>query len=216
MFSDILFDLDGTLTDPREGITKCVQSALSQMGIEEPDRSRLEHFIGPPLRTEFMRCYGFTAEQAETATAAYRVRFAERGWRENLLLDGVPELLDALKRSGRRLAVASSKPGVFVDKILELFELTRYFDAVAGATLDGAVSTKHEVVERALHMLHTTDRACAVLVGDRKHDVAGAKESGIASIGVTFGFGGREELCAAGADWVVDSMQELQGLLLRG
>ena len=215
MFSYILFDLDGTLTDPREGITKSVRYALDKMGIHESDLTALEHFIGPPLYDEFMRCYGFDDAQAKQAVAFYRERFSAVGWRENILFDGVADLLQALRDAGKKVAIASSKPTVFVERILHLFEIDRFFDAVSGATLDGTIGTKSQVVEQALDMLQVADRDAAVLVGDRMHDAEGARENGIPCVGVTFGFGGLQELHAAGADVIVSSMKELQEVLLR-
>nr|WP_297172703.1 HAD hydrolase-like protein [uncultured Agathobaculum sp.] len=214
MFDYVLFDLDGTLTDPREGITKSVQYALRKMGICEFDLTSLEHFIGPPLLDEFIRCYSFDEEQAVRAVQYYRERFSDVGWRENILLDGVPSLLRSLKKVGKRMAIASSKPAVFVERILRLFEIEMLFDAVSGATLDGIVSSKAQVVARALDMLDVTDGNRAVLVGDRLHDVEGAHANGVRCIGVTFGFGGRQELQNAGADKIVSTMQELETALL--
>ena len=214
MYQYILFDLDGTLTDSREGITKSVQYALDQIGIHEPDLTSLEHFIGPPLYDEFIRCYGFSPEVAKTAVAAYRERYNDIGWKENLLFDGIPAVLKALGDAGRKLGVASSKPKVFVERILNLFDIAQYFDVVSGATLDGKVSTKAQVLDCALHGLGVTDKAQAVLVGDRMHDVEGAKAHGIDCVGVTFGFGGRQELAEAGAAHIVGTMDELQAVLL--
>lgn len=214
MYQYILFDLDGTLTDSREGITKSVQYALDQIGIHEPDLTSLEHFIGPPLYDEFMRCYGFSPEVAKTAVAAYRERYNDIGWKENLLFDGIPAVLKALGDAVRKLGVASSKPKVFVERILNLFDIAQYFDVVSGATLDGKVSTKAQVLDCALNGLGVTDKAQAVLVGDRMHDVEGAKAHGIDCVGVTFGFGGRQELAEAGAAHIVDTMDELQAVLL--
>ena len=213
MYQYILFDLDGTLTDPREGITKSVQYALAKMGIEEPDLAALEHFIGPPLYDEFRRCYGFDDTEAKRAVAAYRERFSEIGWKENLLFDGVPDMLRSLRAVGKRLAVASSKPTVFVEKILHLFEIASYFDAVSGAMLDGSISTKAQVVEQALQMLGVTDRNSTVLVGDRMHDVEGARLCGIDCVGVTLGFGGEQELQQAGANYIVRNFAELMQVL---
>ena len=213
MYQYILFDLDGTLTDPREGITKSVQYALAKMGIEEPDLSALEHFIGPPLYDEFRRCYNFDDAQAKQAVTAYRERFSVHGWKENILFDGVPAMLQTLRDAGKTLAVASSKPTVFVEKILELFEIAPYFDAVSGATLDGSISTKAQVVEQALAMLSVEDRKDVVLVGDRMHDVEGARLCAIDCVGVTFGFGGLRELQQAGAKHVVQDFSELIRLL---
>ena len=214
MYQYILFDLDGTLTDSREGITKSVQYALDKVGIHEPDLTSLEHFIGPPLYDEFMRCYGFSPEVSKTAVAAYRERYNDIGWKENLLFDGIPAVLKALGDAGRKLGVASSKPKVFVERILDLFDIAQYFDEVSGATLDGRISTKAQVLDCALRGLGVTDKAQAVLVGDRMHDVEGAKAHGIDCVGVTFGFGGRQELAEAGAAHIVDTMDELQAVLL--
>ncbi len=163
MFEFILFDLDGTLTDPREGITKSVQYALDKMGIHEPDLTALEHFIGPPLYDEFMRCYGFDDAQAKQAVVFYRERFSEVGWQENILFDGVPGLLQALRDAGKKIAIASSKPTVFVERILHLFEIERFFDVVSGATLDGSIGTKSQVVAQALELLHVADRGTLFL-----------------------------------------------------
>ena len=213
MYQYILFDLDGTLTDPREGITKSVQYALAKMGIEEPDLSALEHFIGPPLYDEFRRCYDFDDVQAKQAVAAYRERFSVDGWKENILFDGVPAMLKTLRAAGKTLAIASSKPTLFVEKILELFGIASYFDVVSGATLDGSISTKAQVVEQALTLLSVKDRKSAVLVGDRMHDVEGARSCGIDCVGVTFGFGGLQELQQAGAKYIVQDFAELMHLL---
>ncbi len=214
MYQYVLFDLDGTLTDSREGITKSVQYALAKMGIDEPNLASLEHFIGPPLYDEFRRCYGFDEAQAKQAVAAYRERFGEIGWKENLLFDGVPTLLETLHAAGKKLAIASSKPTVFVQKILQLFDIAPYFDAVSGATLDGTISTKTQVVEQALTMLAVADRREAVLVGDRFHDVEGADACSIDCVGVTFGFGGLEELQQAGARHIAQNFSQLTELLL--
>lgn len=213
MYQYILFDLDGTLTDPREGITKSVQYALSKMGIEEPDLTALEHFIGPPLYDEFRRCYDFDDTQAKQAVAAYRERFSVHGWKENILFDGVPTMLKTLREAGKTLAIASSKPTLFVEKILELFEIAPYFDVVSGATLDGSISTKAQVVEQALAMLSVRDRKDVVLIGDRMHDVEGARSCDIDCVGVTFGFGGLQELQQAGAKYIVQDFVELMQLL---
>ena len=214
MYQYILFDLDGTLTDPREGITKSVQYALDKMGISEPDLSALEHFIGPPLYDEFRRCYNMDDQQAKTAVAAYRERFGTVGWKENILFDGVPKLLSALHEAGKKIAIASSTPTVFVQKILHMFEIEQYFDVVSGASLDGKIGTKAQVVQQALDAFGVSERSDAVLVGDRFHDVEGARTCGLSCIGITLGFGGREELDSSGAAVVVDTLDELREVLL--
>lgn len=215
MYQYILFDLDGTLTDSREGITKSVQYALDKMGIHEPDLKPLERFIGPPLYDEFRRSYGFDDAEAKQAIDFYRERFGVVGWKENLLYDGIPELLKALTEAGKTLSTASSKPAFFVDKIVKYFDIEQFFTVVSGATLDGSIGTKTQVVQQALERLNVQDRSQAVLIGDRLHDAEGARACGIDCIGVTFGFGSREELESAGVNHVVDRVDELLPLLVR-
>ncbi|WP_318361603.1 HAD family hydrolase [uncultured Agathobaculum sp.] len=215
MYQYILFDLDGTLTDSSEGITKSVQYALDKMGIHEPDLKPLERFIGPPLYDEFRRSYGFDDAEAKQAIDFYRERFGVVGWKENLLYDGIPELLKALTEAGKTLSTASSKPAFFVDKIVKYFNIEQFFTVVSGATLDGSIGTKTQVVQQALERLNVQDRSQAVLIGDRLHDAEGARACGIDCIGVTFGFGSREELESAGANHVVDRVDELLPLLVR-
>lgn len=215
MYQYILFDLDGTLTDSSEGITKSVQYALDKMGIHEPDLKPLERFIGPPLYDEFRRSYDFDDAEAKQAIDFYRERFSVVGWKENLLYDGIPELLKALTEAGKTLSTASSKPAFFVDKIVKYFNIEQFFTVVSGATLDGSIGTKTQVVQQALERLNVQDRSQAVLIGDRLHDAEGARACGIDCIGVTFGFGSREELESAGANHVVDRVDELLPLLVR-
>ena len=215
MYQYILFDLDGTLTDSSEGITKSVQYALDKMGIHEPELKPLERFIGPPLYDEFRRSYGFDDAEAKQAIDFYRERFGVVGWKENLLYDGIPELLKALTEAGKTLSTASSKPAFFVDKIVKYFNIEQFFTVVSGATLDGSIGTKTQVVQQALERLNVQDRSQAVLIGDRLHDAEGARACGIDCIGVTFGFGSREELESAGANHVVDRVDELLPLLVR-
>lgn len=217
MYQYILFDLDGTLTDPKIGITSCVQYALRAYGIEEPDLDKLEPFIGPPLRGSFMEFYGFSEEQAEEAIAKYRERFSTVGLFENEIYDGIKEMLERLKKEGKKLAVASSKPTVFVTQILKHFSIDTFFDVVVGSELDGTRDKKEEVVEEALRQLLGGEEAKyreTVMVGDRKFDVQGAKAFSLDSIGVTFGYGGRKELEEEGATYIVDSVSELENVLL--
>ena len=154
MYQYILFDLDGTLTDSSEGITKSVQYALDKMGIHEPDLKPLERFIGPPLYDEFRRSYDFDDAEAKQAIDFYRERFGVVGWKENLLYDGIPELLKALTEAGKTLSTASSKPAFFVDKIVKYFNIEQFFTVVSGATLDGSIGTKTQVVQQALERLN--------------------------------------------------------------
>lgn len=215
----LLFDLDGTLTDPKVGITTCVQYALRSFGIEEPDLDKLEPFIGPPLRDSFMNFYGFTAEQAEEAVAKYRERFQDTGIFENEVYPGIPQMLRNLKNNGMHLAVASSKPKVYVDRILEHFHLDQFFDVVVGSELDGKREDKAEVVSEALRLLfqdQPVKKEEVYMIGDRSFDVEGAKALCMESVGVTYGYGSMEELKAAKADYIVSSVKELEKFLLRG
>ena len=218
----ILFDLDGTLTDPKEGITKSVQYALKSFGIEVENLDELEPFIGPPLKDSFMEFYGFTEEMAEKAIEKYRERFKDTGIFENRLYNGVPEMIKKLKGNHKKLAVASSKPTVFVERILEHFEIRKYFDVVVGSELDGTRTDKAEVVAEALRLLYGEEednlkkKNNTVMVGDRKFDVAGAKAEGVISVAVAYGYGPMDELKIAKPDYIVRSVEELEKLLLRG
>lgn len=215
----LLFDLDGTLTDPKIGITTCVQYALQSFGIEEPDLDKLECFIGPPLLDSFKEFYGFDDQKAQEAVDKYRERFKDVGIFENELYFGVPEMLKRLTTRGMHLAIASSKPTVFVERILEHFKIRQYFEVVVGSELDGTRVEKAEVVEEALRRLFPGGRVQSnkvYMIGDRKYDVEGAKALGIESVGVSYGYGGIPELRAAHADYIVRSVEELKRFLLRG
>ncbi len=209
----LLFDLDGTLTDPGEGITKSVQYALEKMGCPEPDRDKLRAFIGPPLLEQFMAYRGFTQEEAAQAVAYYRERFAPIGIFENKIYPGIPELLADLQEQGFRLAVASSKPEKFVVQILEHFGLSSYFEETVGATMDQRRTAKADVIEEALGRLRLAGRKQALMIGDRAHDVFGARAMGLDCVGVSYGYGSTTELEATGAAAIAASPEEL-GVLL--
>ena len=207
-----LFDLDGTLTDPGEGITRSVAYALSFFGIEVKDRTTLYPFIGPPLVDSFSTFYGFSPEQARQAVERYREYFSRQGIFENELYPGIKELLEDLKRHGVRILLASSKPELYARKILEHFQLLPFFDFVAAATMDDTRSKKTDVVRYALESCGISpDRA--VMIGDRHHDIEGAKDNALESIGVLWGYGSREELSAAGATRLAESVPQLASLL---
>lgn len=210
----ILFDLDGTLTDPMVGITKSVQYALKSYGIHEPDLNKLLPFIGPPLKDSFMEYYRFPEAQAQEAISRYREYYTVTGIFENRVYEGIGELLAHLKAAGRHLLVATSKPEEFARQILDHFHLTEYFDFIGGASMDEVRVKKGEVIAYVLDTVGLADVSAAVMVGDRKHDILGAKENAMASIGVLFGYGSREELEAAGADAIAATVQELEELLL--
>lgn len=217
MFSYILFDLDGTISDPKEGITGSVQYALRHFGIEEPDRDKLEPFIGPPLRDSFMQYYGFSAEQAEEATAKYRERFSVTGKYENRLYPGMAELLRDLSLSGVQLAIASSKPTVFVEDILRYFGIRQYFTVVVGSELDGTRDRKEEVVAEVLRQFGergATSPSDVVMIGDRRFDIEGARSAGTHSIGVSYGYSAPGELEEAGAEIIVKDVEGLRRVLM--
>ncbi|MCI8634464.1 MAG: HAD family hydrolase [Eubacterium sp.] len=203
MYEVVLFDLDGTLTDPGVGITNSVAYALDKYGIQTKSRAELYKFIGPPLHESFEVFYGFSKEQAMEAVAYYREYYRDRGIFENVLYEGMEELLINLKRSGKKLLVATSKPEQFARMILEHFELSKYFDYVAGANMDGTRTRKDEVISYALMAGNVTDLPKAVMVGDREYDILGAKKVGLDSIGVLYGYGSLGELKEAGADFIV-------------
>lgn len=207
MLENILFDLDGTLTDPFEGITNSVLYALKKMGIEEQDRGKLAVFIGPPLIASFRDFYGMTPEDARRAVGFYREYYSERGIFENAVIEGIPELLKALKGRGLRLFVATSKPELFAERIISHFSLDKFIASVFGASLDETRTEKGAVIAYALKEGNIPPET-ALMAGDRKHDILGAKENKIASMGVLFGFGSREELVSAGADYIASTPQE--------
>lgn len=210
----ILFDLDGTLTDPQEGITNCVKYALESVGVSETDYSRLLKFIGPPLVDSFMDLYGFGREDALVLVEKYRERFSVQGIFENKLYPGVPRMLAELKSAGKVIALATSKPRVFADRIAEHYNIAKYFDILSGSELNGTNNYKHEVINSILERLNNPDKSRIVMVGDRRQDVDGAKKCGIASIGVRFGYAEQGELESAGADFIVDDIMSLTELLL--
>lgn len=215
----LLFDLDGTLTDPKVGICTCVQYALAAFGIEKPDIEKLTPFIGPPLKESFQEFYGFSDEQAAAAVEKYRERFRDTGLFENVMYPGIPGMLKRLTAKGMVLGVASSKPSVFVERILEHFDIAKYFKVVVGSELDGTRTEKAEVVDEALKRLfgdQPVKKEQVYMIGDRRFDIEGAKALGVESVGVTYGYGGMEELQAAKADYIVRSVEELERFLLRG
>ena len=217
MFPYVLFDLDGTLTDPKPGITQCVQYALRCMGIEEPDLDKLEPFIGPPLTDSFREFYGMDQEQAAEAVAKYRERFSEKGLYENEIYPGMKQMLENLKTAGCHLAVASSKPEHFVKLILEYFDIDGYFEVIVGSELDGTRCQKEEVVAEALRRFFPDGNIPCddiVMVGDRKFDIIGGREKGLHQIGVAYGYAPEGELEAAEGDYIVNDLDELERVLI--
>lgn len=198
-FDTVLFDLDGTLTDSGPGIIKAVEYALNKFDITVTDRQSLRAFVGPPLRDSFSRFYGFSAKDAERAVAYYREYYNDTGVYENSVYEGIPEALKALKDEGYTLAVATSKPETLSVRVLDHFDLSGYFKVVSGASEDASLYLKADVIRQAMRRLNLSDTEGLLMVGDREHDVIGAKDVGIPCLGVLFGYGDREELTAAGA-----------------
>lgn len=214
MRKSILFDLDGTLTDPAEGITKSVAYALSAYGIEVADRSTLNCFIGPPLAESFSVYFDFSDTNAKAAVDKYREYFSVTGLFENEVYPGIPEMLSDLRDAGHVLAVATSKPTVFSDRILERFDLMKYFDYTLGSELDGRRVNKAEVIEEVMTHLGAAPED-TLMIGDRKHDILGAKSCGIPAIGVLYGYGDEAELTSAGAAVLAACTADIPALIRR-
>lgn len=210
----ILFDLDGTLTDPGLGITKSVEYALNHYGITVEDRTELYPFIGPPLIDSFMKYYGFSKERAVEAVEVYREYFRAKGLFENEVYPGVPEMLKHLKDAGKTLLVASSKPEEFVLTILKHFGLLEYFDFVGGAAMDETRTKKADVVQYVLQKAGIRDKRRAILVGDREFDVNGAHAEGIDAIAVTYGYGSIEELTQSRPEMLTNTPDGITKLLI--
>lgn len=211
-YKTLLFDLDGTLTDPREGITRCVQYALAEQGIVVADRAELECFIGPPLKQSFMDFHGLDAEQADRAVAAYRERFGAQGMFENKVYDGIPELLAALHRSGRQLFVATSKPWFYARQIVSHFNLDGFFGRVYGSELDGTRVEKHALIAHILRDARI-EAGAALMIGDRRFDLIGARHNGVANAAVGYGYGSAQELAAEAPDHYFATLAELDQAL---
>jgi len=210
-----LFDLDGTLTDPAEGITKSVAYALARFGIEVPDRRALYPFIGPPLLDSFQEYYGFSVADSRRAMEYYREYFSDRGIFENEIYPGIPELLSALKTQGTLVMVATSKPEEFSQLILEHFGVAQYVDFLGGNTLNEDRPAKIDVLRHVFRCNPSLAPLDAVMVGDRKYDAEAARQCGMDCIGVAYGYGSHEELTAAGATIIVDTVEELSNALLK-
>ncbi|MBR2927800.1 MAG: HAD family hydrolase [Oscillospiraceae bacterium] len=214
-YNTILFDLDGTLTDPKEGITKSVAYALQHFGIQVDDLDSLICYIGPPLAVSFPEYHGISEADTPTAVAKYRERFSDVGWAENVVYEGIEQLLAALKKAGKTLLVATSKPEVFAVRILEHFGLASYFDLICGAPMHAPKGHgKADVIRDALERAKVTELSDAVMVGDRLHDVEGAHRVGLPCIGVLYGYGDREEMEACRADYIAEDVAALSALLL--
>ena len=214
MYQYILFDLDGTLTDPGLGITNGIMYALKKFNIEVEERASLYKFIGPPLLESFEKFYGLSEEECQQAVKYYREYFKPYGLYENEVYAGIEELLKTLKESGKTVLLATSKPEEFAREILRYFGLDKYFDFAAGATMDEKQVKKADVIAYALENCQVSNLSEVVMIGDREHDVLGAKEKGLDSIGVLYGYGDYEELKAAGANYIVEKPEEVLRIVL--
>lgn len=213
LYHAVLFDLDGTLTDPEEGITRSFRYALQRFGIEETDQNKLRQVIGPPLLESFVGLYGFSQLDALLAVETYREYFSKTGIFENKIYSGIEEMLQILRQGGLKLAVATSKPTVFANQILEHFHIAQYFDFVAGSELDGTRTGKAEVIRWALsHIGEQPENT--VMVGDRKHDMIGAVKTGAFPLGVLYGYGSKKELTEAGAKYLAQTPGQTAEYLL--
>lgn len=214
----LLFDLDGTLTDPKEGITNCVKHGLKALGITETDEQVLLSFIGPPLEESFQTIYNLNEEETALAIRTFRERFGTIGLFENQAFEGAAQMLANVSTlcPDKKIALATSKPKEFAVRILEKYQLLEYFHILDGSNLDGTKTRKDEVIASVLVQLGITgdELQYALMIGDRKHDVLGAKQFGIDCLGVEFGYAEEGELLAAGAKYIVDTMEELQDFLL--
>ena len=214
MFELILFDLDGTLTDSKEGIINCVKYALESFGIHEQNKETLLKFIGPSLYDSFSSIYGFSHEDAVLAVEKYRERYNDIGIFENSVYPDTESVLKSLKNAGKRLALATSKPVVYANRVLEHFDISEYLDYKVGAEFDGTRSKKQEVIEEVLRLASPFDLTKTVMVGDRRHDILGAKSCKISSIGLRCGYAEKGELEDAGADYIFENLSKMTEFIL--
>ena len=212
-YNNILFDLDGTLTDPKVGITKSVCYSLSKFGIIENDSDKLTMFIGPPLWESFSKYYDFNKAQANEAVSYYREYFSEKGIFENEIYDGIENLLSELCKNKMNVILATSKPKVYASRILEYFNISKYFAGIEGSELDGRLSNKSELIGHILKE-YSIAKSDALMVGDREHDIIGAVNNKIDSVGVGYGYGTEKELKDAGATYYVESVKKLKVLII--
>lgn len=211
-YNMILFDMDGTLNESAEGITKSAAYACEKMGAAVPPKHILNKFVGPPLISSFMEYAGMTEEEARRAVQIYRERFSTVGWKENRLYPGIAPLLKALKKNGAYLGIASAKPEIFVKRIAEHFGFAKYFDKIIGSTLETTSADKCALLKAALP--ENADMRAVAMVGDREYDIQAAKALGARAVGVLYGYGSRAELESADADDIAETVDQLYDILL--
>jgi phosphoglycolate phosphatase len=211
---NLLFDLDGTLTDPKEGIVNSILNALNKLGIHENNIDELDKFIGPPLRESFLKRYNLTNELADKAMLYYREYFSVKGIYENKLYPGVNELLESLTSRNYKLYVATSKPTIYSQEILNYFKIYRYFKVVMGSNFDNTMTDKTEIIAYMISSLGLK-ASHSVMIGDRKHDIIGGKNNSMKTIGVTYGYGSLQELLSCHPDFIVNECREIETLFVQ-
>jgi phosphoglycolate phosphatase len=212
-YTNLLFDLDGTLIDPYWGITNSARYSLGKFGMVERDDAKLKLFIGPPLESAFVELYHFSKEDAKMAVAYYREYYAEKGIYENTLYDGIDAVLQELNNRNKNCVIATSKPEIFAKKIIRDFNLQHYFQHIVGSSLDGALSEKGDIVKYCIDN-YRLNKAETIMIGDRKYDIIGAKKNGIDSLGVLYGYGSREELEKEGPEYWCQNVRDIVEILL--
>ena len=208
----LFFDLDGTLTDSALGITNSVRYALEKFGITETEEAKLRAFVGPPLYDSFRELYGMSHEDANLAIVYYREYYVSKGLYENTVYSGISEMLQRLSVGGKRIILATSKPKKFAREILKNFSLDEYFYEIFGATMDEKLCRKDDIIAYALKQTGVSPDS-AVMIGDRKYDIEGGHKNGLVTVGVLYGYGDRDELVAACAEHIVESVDELEKIL---
>ncbi len=210
----IIFDLDGTIADSKPGITKSVQYALAKLNIVENDLDKLEIFVGPPLKESFMKYYNMDEDTSIKAYMYYREYYTDKGIFENELYKGVLDMLKLLKRNNKRLYIATSKPKLFADKVINQFNLEPYFELVEGNNINGTIDSKAEIIKSVIASINNVRLRDIIVVGDRKYDILGAKENGVDSIGVKYGYAVDKELEITKPTFLVEDIKELTEHLL--
>ena len=212
-YDAVLFDFDGTVADTGKGIFNGVYHVLDSMGIDPPEPEKLRYFIGPPLHESFRIVFGFNEEECKAAVATYREYYSDKGIFELTMYDGMEELFRKLKARGIKLGISSSKPEIFLLRIVDKFGLSELFDTVKGSDIDYIHSDKSLIIRRATEAMNLPGSAKVLMVGDRCFDINGAKKAGVDSAGVLFGYGSREEFEEAGADYIAADANELFGII---
>lgn len=212
-FDTVLFDFDGTLVDSSEGIFNSLIYAFRADGKEAPDRKVLRKFIGPPIYESFKTLFGYEDDKIDFMIKKYRERYSTEGYLEATFYDGIPELLKELHEKGIKVATASSKPTAFITKMLEVNGLSEYIDYIGGTLFDNKESGKTGIINNALQQLGCTDKSKALMVGDRKFDIDGAKGAGIKTVAVLYGFGSREEFSEHGAEYIAENVSDVRRII---